>query len=108
ILENKTGMAPGMIVHFLNKVWIFLPGVPTEMKQMIQDDVIPYLRNLYGQDVIIKSKILRFIGIGEAKLEDELKHLIRNQTNTTIAIFAHNDGIIVRFTFIADTGKHST
>ena len=107
ILENKTGMAPGMIVHFLNKVWIFLPGVPTEMKQMIQDDVIPYLRNLYGQDVIIKSKILRFIGIGEAKLEDELKHLIRNQTNPTIALLAQNDGIIARLTVKAETDKQA-
>jgi len=107
ILENKTGMAPGMIVHFFNKVWIFLPGVPTEMKQMIQDDVIPYLRNLYGQDVIIKSKILRFIGIGEAKLEDELKHLIRNQTNPTIALLAQNDGIIVRLTVKAETDKQA-
>src|SRR5699024_5640345 len=84
-----------------------LPGVPTEMKQMIQDDVIPYLRNLYGQDVIIKSKILRFIGIGEAKLEDELKHLIRNQTNPTIALLAQNDGIIARLTFKAETDKQA-
>lgn len=107
VLENKTGMAPGMIVHFLNKMWIFLPGVPTEMKQMMQDDVIPYLRNLYGRDVIIKSKILRFIGIGEAKLEDELKHLIRNQTNPTIALLAQNDGIIARITAKAETDKQA-
>lgn len=105
VIENKTGMAPGMIVFYLNKLWIFMPGVPREMKQMMGDDVIPYLRSSFGNDVMIKSKILRFIGIGESKLEDELKELITEQTNPTIALLAQSDGIIARLTAKGETNE---
>jgi len=107
ILENKIGMAPGMILNYLNKTWVFLPGVPPEMKQMIMDDVIPYIKKLYGQDVVIKSTLLRFIGIGEAKLEDELKEIIRTQTNPTIALLSQNDGIIARLTAKAESNEQA-
>ena len=39
---------PGNIVEYDNVKWIFLPGVPREMKQIFAEDVIPYLRNLNG------------------------------------------------------------
>src|SRR5699024_7985316 len=97
----------GMILNYLNKTWVFLPGVPPEMKQMIMDDVIPYRKKLYGQDVVIKSTVLRFIGIGEAKIEDELKEIIRTPTNQTIALMSQNDGIIARLTAKAESNEQA-
>src|SRR5699024_11251883 len=73
VLQNNAGMAPGMIVSHQNKSWIFLPGVPREMKQMTKDHVIPYLKKLTGEEMIIKSMVLRFIGIGESRLEQDRK-----------------------------------
>src|SRR5699024_1656092 len=105
VIKNKVGMAPGMIVNHAGKIWMFLPGVPTEMKQMMLDDFIPYVREQFGSDVVIRSKILRFIGIGEANLEDRLQDLILEQTNPTIALLAQNDGIIIRLTAKAESEK---
>src|SRR5699024_6431944 len=107
ILENKIGMAPGMILYYLNKTWAFLPGVQSEMKQMTMYNVISYIKKLYGQDVVIKSTLFRFIGIGEAKLEDELKEIIRTQTNPTIALLSQNDGIIARLTTKAESNEQA-
>lgn len=98
VINNDTGMAPGMIVNHLGKTWIFLPGVPSEMKQMFTDTVLPYLKKETGHQMIIQSMIMRFIGIGEAKLEHELKELIQTQTNPTIAPLAQTDGLIIRLT----------
>src|SRR5690625_1393003 len=98
VIENKIGMAPGMIVKYEGRVWIFLPGVPREMKQMATDDVFPYLIQSTDQETIIQSMILRFIGIGEAQLEHELKDLIQSQQNPTIAPLAQADGLIIRLT----------
>src|SRR5699024_10622228 len=39
VLDNKTGMAPGNIIDYNEKKWIFLPGVPKEMKQLFLDEV---------------------------------------------------------------------
>lgn len=107
VLINHIGMAPGMIVEYKNKSWIFLPGVPSEMMRMFSDTVIPYISQLTGQKQLIKSMILRFIGIGEAKLEHELQDLIRQQTNPTIAPLAQQDGLIIRLTVKATSNDEA-
>lgn len=103
VIENQTGMAPGMIVPYENKTWIFLPGVPREMKRMMRNDVLPYLQNMPGGDSVIKSVMLRFIGIGESTLEHELSDLIQHQHNPTIAPLAQNEGVAIRLTAKAET-----
>src|SRR5690625_899971 len=91
VIENKLGMAPGMIVDYANKIWIFLPGVPREMKQMVSDEVIPYLQTVNGDETVIQSRILRLIGIGESALEAKIADIIDEQTNPTIALLAQKD-----------------
>lgn len=103
VIKNQVGMAPGMIVKYNGRIWIFLPGVPPEMKQMVVDVVIPYLRTVYGEGSMIRSEILRFLDIGEAELEDRLSELIKNQSNPTIALLAQKKGLIIRLTAKADT-----
>src|SRR5690625_6696170 len=48
--------------------------------------------------MIIKSKDLKSIGIGESRLEYELSDMIHTQTNPTIAPLAQNDGVVIRLT----------
>ncbi|WP_163971287.1 competence/damage-inducible protein A [Oceanobacillus halotolerans] len=103
ILDNHVGMAPGMIVEYEDTKWIFLPGVPREMKAMVSEEVIPYLQQTTGVKQIIQSTMLKFIGIGESVLEDEIHDLIVNQTNPTIAPLALNEGVAIRLTAKADT-----
>src|SRR5699024_4799711 len=98
VIDNQLGMAPGMIVTYEGKTWIFIPGVPREMKQMATDTVFPYILSKSGKNMIIESKTLRFIGIGESRLEHELKDIIHNQNNPTIAPLAQNDGVVIRLT----------
>src|SRR5690625_1628582 len=102
VLNNRYGMAPGNIVEHQNKRWILLPGVPREMKQLFADEVIPYLKKLNGE-MVIQSTVMRFMGIGESKLEDKLFDLISNQHNPTIASLAEKDGVTIRLTAKADT-----
>lgn len=106
VLENKYGMAPGNLVEYGGNRWIFLPGVPREMKQIFADDVLPYLRKLNGKQVI-ESHVLRFIGIGESILEHKLKDLIVSQVNPTIAPLSDKDGITIRLTAKAETAANA-
>ncbi|SES77078.1 nicotinamide-nucleotide amidase [Oceanobacillus limi] len=103
VLENKVGMAPGMIVSQQKQNWVFLPGVPKEMKQMMKDDVIPFIQEITENESIIESMVMRFIGIGEAKLEDEIIDIIQSQVNPTIAPLAQADGVVIRLTAKADS-----
>ncbi|GIO26223.1 competence/damage-inducible protein A [Ornithinibacillus bavariensis] len=107
VIRNSMGMAPGMIVHYEGTIWVFLPGVPREMKAMMLEDVIPYLRKKLKQKDIIQSLVLRFIGIGESQLEHELKELIDSQINPTIAPLAQNDGVVLRLTAKASSEEEA-
>ena len=95
VLENLTGMAPGNLVEYEGARWIFMPGVPREMKQIFTDSVLPYLANLNGGQ-LIHSTVLRFAGIGESLLEEKLHQLITEQNNPTIAPLATDDGVTIR------------
>src|SRR5699024_4191183 len=97
VLINKVGMAPGNIVNFEEVKWIFLPGVPKEMKQLFADDVLPYLKDLNGE-MVLQSVVLRFTGIGESMLEHKISKLIAEQQNPTIAPLAQKDGVTIRLT----------
>lgn len=106
VLENKTGMAPGIIVEHEGKKWIFLPGVPREMKQIATDNVLPYLKQINGQ-TLIKSTVLRFIGIGESLLEEKLKQILNDQSNPTIALLSSRDGMTIRLTAKAESEQEA-
>jgi nicotinamide-nucleotide amidase len=98
MIPNPRGSAPGVIIEHREKTLIFTPGVPREMKGMIQDTVIPYLRErgLAGREVI-RSRVLR-ITLGESVVEDRLRDLMRSSLNPTIAPYAHTGECHVRLT----------
>ena len=102
VVENKVGMAPGMILKKDAVTWVFLPGVPREMKLMTLDSVIPYLRANY-QTESLYTQTLNFIGIGESRLEEKIFDLIKEQTNPTIAPLATNKGVTIRLTVKTDS-----
>jgi len=98
MIPNTRGSAPGVIVEHEGKTLVFTPGVPREMKGMIEDHVVPYLRSrgLAGTDVI-RSRILR-VALGESIVEDRLRDLMRAGTNPTIAPYAHTGECHLRVT----------
>ncbi len=96
ILENNAGTAPGFIIEEREKVIISLPGPPKEMKSIYFDSVKPYLQR--KSEYTIKSKLLKFVGIGESSLENVLVDLISNQTNPTLATYAKDGELTLRIT----------
>lgn len=97
VLKNNEGMAPGLLYKTEKSTWIFLPGVPREMKRIATDHVFPYLKTTQKYEQI-DSLVLNFVGIGESKLEEELRDIISNQTNPTIATLAKSNGLELRLT----------
>jgi nicotinamide-nucleotide amidase len=71
VLLNKNGTAPGMVFYQNDCVFISMPGVPTEMKAMMQTDVMPLLVNKFKPNYIT-HKTLLIAGIGESMVADML------------------------------------
>ncbi|WP_434796727.1 competence/damage-inducible protein A [Terrisporobacter vanillatitrophus] len=96
ILPNEHGTAPGCIMEKDNKTIIVMPGPPREMKPMFDNFVKPFLQK--NSEDILKSKVIRIIGVGEAKVENDLLDLIQKQINPTIATYAKDGECTVRIT----------
>ena len=99
VFYNKNGTAPGLAVTNGEKIVILLPGPPSEMTPMMDNQVVPYLAAQSGG--IIKSHMLCFYGIGESALETELKDIMVSYTNPTIAPYAKPDEVNVRVSAFA-------
>jgi nicotinamide-nucleotide amidase len=72
VIGNKRGTAPGMLFMKERKVFISMPGVPHEMKGMMEDDVIPMLQGQFQFPAIIHKTLLTS-GVGESFLADMIK-----------------------------------
>jgi nicotinamide-nucleotide amidase len=95
-IRNLKGTAPGIILEIEGRTIISLPGVPREMRAMVQDEVIPYLRKLTQEK--IKSRVLNFFAIGESRLETMIKDILDRQTNPSLALLAGNGEVKIRIT----------
>ena len=72
VLMNVNGSAPGMWIENDGKVFISLPGVPFEMKALIDDKVIPKLRSQFKCPFIKHETILTH-GLGESALAERIE-----------------------------------
>lgn len=67
VLMNKLGTAPGMWIEKGDKVFISLPGVPYEMNALIENEVVPKLKEKYKCPYILHKTLLVY-GLGESAL----------------------------------------
>ncbi len=102
LIENPVGTAPGFIVETERCAVIALPGVPREMKQLMHDSVLPYLRRKAGESGVIRRRILRTFGIGESTIDVLLDELMR-AANPTAGLAAHTGQCDVRIAARAET-----
>ncbi|TJY36333.1 CinA family nicotinamide mononucleotide deamidase-related protein [Pontimicrobium aquaticum] len=72
VLMNHFGSAPGMWLEKNGKVFISLPGVPFEMKALIENEVIPKLRKQFKLPYIMHKTLLTY-GLGESKLAERIE-----------------------------------
>jgi nicotinamide-nucleotide amidase len=72
ILFNISGTAPGMLMEHQNTVFISLPGVPYEMKYLIDNEVIPYLINAFERPFIIHKTLITY-GRGESTIAEQIE-----------------------------------
>ncbi|MEX2350528.1 MAG: competence/damage-inducible protein A [Flavobacteriaceae bacterium] len=68
-LLNKNGTAPGMWMEIDNTVFVSMPGVPYEMKGLMQNEVLPRLQKRFQRPVIVHKTILT-IGMGESAIAE--------------------------------------
>lgn len=71
-ITNPSGTAPGMWFERNGKIFMSMPGVPFEMKDIMSKSVLPKLKEYFQTPVII-HQLVKTTGIGESNLSDLIR-----------------------------------
>jgi nicotinamide-nucleotide amidase len=100
-LTNSLGTAPGIMAEVNSKLLVALPGVPSEMKQMFAESVLPELQRLAGGQAVVVRK-LRCFGTGESNIAELLGPLMQRGRNPLINCTAKHGVITLTINAIAE------
>ncbi len=105
-IHNPVGTAPAFIVEQGQKCIIALPGVPREMEYLLENEVIPYLRQHYQLRGLIKARILHVAGMGESVIDEHVGDL-EALSNPTVGLAAHNAIVDIRITAKSNSAEEA-
>jgi len=75
VIPNPLGTAPGYRIQHRERHLVVLPGVPREMKTMMDETVLPWLRTLRGGDVYL-ARVFQTFGLTESALDEMVAGLV--------------------------------
>jgi nicotinamide-nucleotide amidase len=99
------GTAPGLAVQLDGATRLYaVPGVPAEMREMMEGTILPELEGILGPQGIM-SRVLKVVGTPEARVGELLEDVFRESTNPTVAYLASAGEVRVRLTAKAATSE---
>lgn len=97
LMLNDSGTAPGLIFRKEERTFFVLPGVPVEMRRMMEKSVLPLL--VPEQDArVMRSTILRTVNVPESALYDSVRDLVSGFDHIQTAFLPQAEGVIIRLT----------
>ena len=102
----QRGTAPGLATQRGGVRVYAVPGVPAEMREMLEGTILPELREVVGESTIA-SRVVKVAGVPEAQVAETLEDLFEGSTNPTVAYLASTGEVKVRLTAKAPTGAEA-
>jgi nicotinamide-nucleotide amidase len=87
VLANPRGTAPGFWIERNGKDYVVLPGVPSEMKEIMEDSVLPELARR-ADGAVSRRRVLRIAGMGESAVEEIVAPLYEKWKDDPVTILA--------------------
>lgn len=105
VLKNEVGTAPGMLFEHSDSLVFSLPGVPFEMKHLIQERIIPLLSSRFFFKKITHKTLLT-AGQGESFIAERLIHFEQQlPAEIHIAYLPSFGNVKIRLSTYEDIGK---
>ncbi|HIA48790.1 MAG TPA: CinA family nicotinamide mononucleotide deamidase-related protein [Candidatus Hydrogenedentes bacterium] len=103
VIDNPNGTAPGLMVECDRGMIFCMPGVPRELKPMLEDSIIPTLRDRFELDSLIHYRVLHICGIGESRIDDIIGDLMTDLENPKVGVLASPAKVRVRISAKANS-----
>jgi nicotinamide-nucleotide amidase len=99
VIPNRHGTAPGLIVEGGGSTFFVLPGVPAEMRALLEEGVLPVLAAASGgESPVVRSRVIHTAGIGESALAERLDEVLADPGPVEVAYLPHLGMVDVRLT----------
>src|SRR5690606_31468320 len=72
LIDNPIGTACGFAVDIGRARFFFTPGVPREVRRMLDEQIIPRLLERSGMRSVVRLKRFHSFGLGESRVDDRL------------------------------------
>ncbi len=107
-IPNKLGTAPGFIKEINGVPVVCLPGVPRELKYLMENEIIPWFKQRFSlAKKVIYSKVLKVVGTGESKVDRMLSEIVKGYKNPEIGLLASEGEVKIRITAQASSRQEA-
>lgn len=107
IFRNPNGTAPAFVVEDETGVIISLPGVPFEMKWLIDNEVLPFIKEKFNVTDVIQYRVLKTVDLGESNVDHLIGHLMVDDGNPGVGTMAHPGQVDVRIAARANSATRA-
>jgi nicotinamide-nucleotide amidase len=97
-IKNVHGTAPGIFIEKNKKIFAAVPGVPLEMKSMLEDFLLPEILKKFPPKFVTRNRTLLTTGIPESFLYDEIKSIEGLIETGSLAFLPSQFGVRIRIT----------
>jgi len=95
LIPNPTGTAPGLELVKDGKIFYFLPGVPLEMKLMVEQVILEKLKTRFTLQTI-PGHLFRTTGLPESKVYEKIADILNRYPEFQVAFLPKSSGIDIR------------
>ncbi len=106
-LGNTAGTAVGLVFEWNNKVVVALPGPPRELRPMVEQPLKSYLANRYGVRDNGCAVTLRFVGLGQSRIDQTLEDHVNLPEKLTLATQFADGRVDFTFSLPDDSARES-
>jgi nicotinamide-nucleotide amidase len=96
-LKSPHGTAVGLVFETPGAVIVALPGPSRELQPMVRNELVPYLNRRFGAHLPGCSILLRFAGLGQSQISQEIDEHVRLPAD--VIVFSQFEGSRVDYTF---------
>ncbi|MDP3024357.1 MAG: competence/damage-inducible protein A [candidate division Zixibacteria bacterium] len=101
-LPNQYGSAPGIFIQEGKRFFFALPGVPLEMKTILENEILPFLKTRSSRKVVLQ-KVLRTTGIVESAIYEKLDSVLKAKSPVKLGFLPSFSGVDIKLRITSES-----
>jgi nicotinamide-nucleotide amidase len=106
LIPNPTGTACGFILPHNATSFFFLPGVPAEMKRMLEQTVLPAITAEKPDDFFLGTRVFRVFGLSETQLQNRVEEIANVEKGLGIAYCVNFPEVFVKLRAVGEEKEY--